>query len=282
MLTSTPSNDDRPDNTWDLKNLEECAQTVLKLNPSISSDSEETGALDLSSLTLTDLETLFERELGRSDNFQAAADCLSRRSTVSLYRAGRVLSAIKKKLKGERTWTKWQKDHKVSVTSAWQAIELFKKARSEKSVAGLSRTEALKKFDITKPKPATASKSGTTKCDQKAAPVAQPKLYAGDSQASEEQPTAAAAPQGASEPEILAVQPGTPDESASSQPETPDSTITPSMAMDYLHRINVTLEELERDLKGVTPDDHLLSLINQAIVILRRLRGDAATDIDAA
>jgi hypothetical protein len=39
---------------------------------------------------------------------------------------------------------------------------------------------------------------------------------------------------------------------------------------------------LERDLKGSQPDAHLLRLINQAITTLQRLRGDAATDIDAA
>ena len=53
-------------------------------------------------------------------------------------------------------------------------------------------------------------------------------------------------------------------------------------AMEYLHKINLKLEELERGLVGVTPDDHLLNLINQAIATLQRLRGAVPTDIDAA
>ena len=32
---------------------------------------------------------------------------------------------------------------------------------------------------------------------------------------------------------------------------------------------------------GVKPDDHFLTLINQAIATLQRLRGDVATDINA-
>src|SRR5271157_130073 len=99
-------------------------KTIMN-NKSISSDCEETGTQDLIGLTLPELETLFDLQLGESDRLLAESDCLSRRSTVSLYRAGRVLSAIKEKLKVERKWTKWQKDHKVGVTSAWQAIALF-------------------------------------------------------------------------------------------------------------------------------------------------------------
>lgn len=241
---------------------------------------DDAGQQNLADLTLTDLETLFERELGDSDRLQAEADCLSRRSSVSLFRAGRVLSAIKKKLKG--TWTKWQKDHKVGVTSAWQAIQLFSKAVSEEAVAGLTRTEALQKFDITKHKPTPVAKSGTTKkCDHKSAPVQGLKLHTGDSQEAEEQPSTDDAPADPSDDAAAS-------EQSESTPVTTDpamqseSTISPTKAQEFLYMINVKLEELERDLKGVTPDDHLLGLINQAISTLRLLRGDAATDIDAA
>jgi hypothetical protein len=48
--------------------------------------------------------------------------------------------------------------------------------------------------------------------------------------------------------------------------------------MEYLHKINVKLEELERDLKCVKPDAHLVKLIDQAISTLNRLRGAVATD----
>ena len=71
------------------------------------------------------------------------------RSVESLFRAGRVLAAIRDRLKSQRKWTEWQNDHKVGTTSAWQAIKLFEAAGSEEAVADLTRTEALIKFGIT-------------------------------------------------------------------------------------------------------------------------------------
>jgi glycerol-3-phosphate dehydrogenase len=146
MSLKTIAADAAADNTWTLETVEEYAQTVVRINDAISSDAEETEAQPLDGLSLADLETLFDREMDRADNFQAAADCLAHRSTVSLFRAGRVMAAIRHILKSQGKWTKWQKAHKVGVTSAWQAIQLVEKAGSEKAVAGLTRTEALKKF----------------------------------------------------------------------------------------------------------------------------------------
>jgi hypothetical protein len=76
--------------------------------------------------------------------------------------------------------------------------------------------------------------------------------------------------------------PATPDDNHEAQPETPVPTIPVLKALEFLHRINIKLEELERGLSGVTIDDHLIRLINQAIATLQRLRGDAATDMNAA
>lgn len=256
------------------------SKTIVK-NNSISLIGGETEPQDLSGLTLPELETIFARELGEADHLLAESDCLSRRSTVSLYRAGRVLSAIKEKLKLVGNWTKWQKDHKVGVTSAWQAIQLFQRA-SEEAVSKLTRTEALIKFNITKPKPASVAKGVTTKkCDQKTAPEKGIKLFAGDGQEAVQQPSTNDAPvdrpEQSAEPEIQATEPEAPE-----QPVTPGATIPVTTAMEYLHKINVKLEELERGLTGVKPDDFLLSLINHAITILQRLRGDVPADIDAA
>ncbi len=44
------------------------AKKVVNINDSISSDGEETGAQDLSNLTLNELEALFDRELGPAKN----------------------------------------------------------------------------------------------------------------------------------------------------------------------------------------------------------------------
>jgi hypothetical protein len=259
------------------------AKTV---NNNIHSDGEEMGVQDLTDLTLNQLETLFDRELGDSDRLQAEADCLSRRSVESLFRAGRVLSALRAILKPRRKWTQWQKEHKVSVTSAWQAIELFLLAGSEAGIAGLTRTEALKKFNIDKSTPAHLAKNlNTKKCDKKVAPKNHLTVFAGDSR-DEELPTTddilVDQPQDSGESKIPAAQPENLDDAPGAQSEVPAPTVPPTMALEYLHRINIKLEELERGLTGVTPDAHLLSLINQAIATLRRLRGGAATGIDAA
>ena len=201
------------------------------LGPSFSqnhSQSQNTGQHDLSGLTLSDLETLFDLQLGESDRLLAESDCLSRRSTVSLYCVGRVLSAIKDKLKVERKWTKWQKDHKVGVTSAWQAIQLFEKAGSEEAVAELTRTEALIKFDITKPKSDLVAKGVTTKkCDKKVVPTNGLKLHTFDQE--DEQPINDQAPvdqeEQSGELETPATQPVTPVDAPAAQPVTPEATI---------------------------------------------------------
>ena len=73
-------------------------------------------AQDLEGLSLPELEILFDRELVESDRLQAESDCLSRRSVESLFRAGRVLAAIRDRLKSQGKWTEWQKEHKVGVT----------------------------------------------------------------------------------------------------------------------------------------------------------------------
>ena len=259
---------------------------VVNINDSISSDGEETGAQDLEGLSLPELEILFDRELVESDRLQAESDCLSRRSVESLFRAGRVLAAIRDRLKSQGKWTEWQKDHKVGVTSAWQAIQLFEKAGSEAAVADLTRTEALIKFNITKPKPAPVAKGvSTKKCDKQVAQQKSLKLFPCDSQ-EEEQPITDQVPveqsQESEESETPATQPVTPVDAPVAQPLTSEATIPSVTAMEYLHMINVKLEEIERGLVGVTPDEHLLRLINQAIATLQRLRGDVPTDIDAA
>jgi hypothetical protein len=196
-----------------------------------------------------------------------------------------VLSAIRDILKPQRKWTQWQKDHKVSVTSAWQAIELYNTAGAEEAISGLTRTQALKKFDIDKSTAAPVAKCVTTKtCDRKVAPKNDLKLFSRHSQDEEESTiddTPANQPQDSGESEIPAKEPEGPDD-APAQPETPHSIIPLTTAMEFLHRINIKLEELERGLAGVKPDGHFVNLINTAIVTLQRLRGDVASGIDAA
>jgi hypothetical protein len=231
----------------------------------------------ISHLSLQELESLFDRELGDSDRLQAEADCLSRRSVESLFRAGRLLSAIRDILKPARQWTKWQKEHKVSVTSAWQAIALFEVAVSVDAVAGLTRSEALTKFDITKPKPDPVTNGVTTKkIDQESARRDGLSVYGGESQDAEKNDTNDT---GVDQFRLSEEPEAAPDDNGARQTEPPAPTIPP---LEYLHKINVKLEELERGLAGVPREDHFIRLIDKAIATLQRLRGNVATGIDAA
>ena len=109
---------------------------------------EDAGLANLEGLSLEELGAMAAREIGEGRQLQAEAVGLSRRSTATFYRAGRALWGARKKLKGKgrRAWTKWQKAHGIPVTSAWQAIRLYEVAEGEEAVAGLTRTQALKKY----------------------------------------------------------------------------------------------------------------------------------------
>jgi hypothetical protein len=190
----------------------------------------------LNGLTLLELEVLFDLELLESDRLQEQADCLSRRSATSLFRAGRVMSAIRDLLKPQRKWTQWQKDHKVGVTTAWQAIELFDRAGSEDALAGLTRTEALKKFEITTPRPEPEAKdSCTKKCDKRATPEKGLKVFTGESR-EEGNPTTTKVPVDQPQETIEPVAPATeaeaPDAAPAAKPETPAQAITPLTAAE--------------------------------------------------
>ncbi len=147
----------------------------------------------------------------------------------------------------------------------------------------LDRLLALKRLG--RKEAAEAIGVATKKCDEKVAPEDHLKVFTGDSQDEEQAATDGTPvdqPQKSAEPQTPATEPEIPQDAPPAQLDTLAPTITPHSALEYLHRINIKLEKLERGLKGVTPDDHFLNLINQAIATLQRLRGDVATDIDAA
>ncbi len=197
-----------------------------------------------------------------------------------------MLATIRSIVKPQGKWTKWQKSHKVAVTSAWQAIELYQAAGSEAAVAGLTRTEALIKFNITNSKPKPVAKGATTmKYDRKVAPKKYPRSWDGNNQDAQ-QPTTEHAPVDQQEqPEAIETpvpQSVPPVDAPVAQPVASEPTIQSTTALEYLHKINLKLEELERGLVGVKPDDHFLGLCDRAIATLQRLRGDVPADIDAA
>lgn len=87
-----------------------------------------------------------------SGRLLSEATCLSRRSTVQIYRAGRALSFARTKLPPGQTWGASLKTHNIPRTNAWEAMQLFQRAASEEDVASLTPTEAKHKYGVTQPK----------------------------------------------------------------------------------------------------------------------------------
>ncbi|MBY0522787.1 MAG: hypothetical protein K2R98_05295 [Gemmataceae bacterium] len=81
-------------------------------------------------------------------------------ATTSIFQAGRALKLARDQFLETREWTKWLKAQGIPRTSAWEAIELFEKARVEDAVANLTRSEALRKFGVRKDRQAKNSENG--------------------------------------------------------------------------------------------------------------------------
>jgi hypothetical protein len=272
-VTMTPTSTTVPDitsNTWGTRD--------------ISSAREESGLADLEGLSLDDLATLANREIDDSRRLQSEAVGLSRRSTAAFYRAGRTLWCARKKLKGKgkRAWTKWQKANGIPTTSAWQAIRLYEEAESEEAVAGLTRTQALKKYDVTKPKkdrPQQAPVEGGKPVAEGAEPAEVGGAVAED--VSVESPDLRLAPERDGEAGGT-----TPDQDAEAglAEQVEESQADPTMppAAETLLHVVRRLEILERDVRGGQLGDEAHALIEQAIATLRRLRGDVPPATEAA
>src|SRR5262249_40437737 len=69
------------------------------------------------------------------------AQQLAKRSSVQVFRAGHALSIVRDRLKVSRAWERWLKEHGIRKTSAWEAIELCRRAQTEEAVKILTITE---------------------------------------------------------------------------------------------------------------------------------------------
>ncbi len=246
-----------------------------------SSDREDAGLAALEGLSLDELAVIAAREIGESRQLQVEAVGLARRSTATLYRAGRMLWVARKKLKGKgkRAWTRWQKANGIPVTSAWQAIRLYEMAEGEEVVAGLTRSQALHKYGITRPEKDRAKQAINV--------TSEPTSLVNESIGVVGEST------GADRPEVstLDVQVITQESDAQSgdrpspdeseDVEEPQAAPSTPPANEILIHIVRRLEILEQDSRGGDLGDEAHALINRAIATLRRLRGDDAPRIEA-
>ena len=245
----------------------------------ISSGREDSGLAALEGLSLEELGTLAAQEIDEARQLQAEAIGLSRRSTATLYRAGRVLWCARKKLKGKgkRAWTKWQKANGIPVTSAWQAIRLYEEAEGEEAVVGLTRTKALKMYGITKPKkdralpaPVEVSKApveGITAPAQDSTPES-PDIRLVSKQGGEAGGTA-----------TVPVETKAEQTTEAQVSQDAPTTLPPAVILFHIVR---RLEVLEQDNRGGDLGDEAHALIDRAIATLRRLRDESASAVEAA
>lgn len=75
-------------------------------------------------------------------------------ATLAIFRAGEWLSLARKKFKaeGRGKWTAFLKDYRIPRTTEWEARTLFKRAKTEGAVNGMTPTEAKRTFKVVKPK----------------------------------------------------------------------------------------------------------------------------------
>lgn len=98
------------------------------------------------------VDALMKRGAAEFDKFNR----LSRRSTLAFFLAGFALSLAKAKVT-DRTWGKVLARYNIPASTAWEAIELFERAKNEEEIRDLTVADALKKFGIRRPKEAAAA-----------------------------------------------------------------------------------------------------------------------------
>jgi hypothetical protein len=176
-----------------------------------------------------------------------------------------------KKEKGQ--WMEFVKTQPYSLSTAMNAIKVFKRVSLDQleEFDGMTASDLKVALAIIKMPPASRRRQ-----EEKSTPNAPEKATdttTGDTREKAAKPDAEVKGVSTKKCDKPVAQQNAP----AAQPLTPEATIPLMTAMEYLHKINLKLEELERGLVGVTPDDHLLNLINQAIATLQRLRGDVPT-----
>lgn len=102
---------------------------------------------------LGDLGELASDSLDEYKRLRGEAKAKAVEATLHIFWAGELLAVAAKRLKKQRgCWTAFLKEHQIGRTTAWEAIELFRKAKSGEAISGLTPTEAKRKFGVVRPK----------------------------------------------------------------------------------------------------------------------------------
>lgn len=92
----------------------------------------------------------------------------SHEATLAIFRAGRWLSLARPKFRaeGRGKWTAFLKEYDIPRTTGWEAETLFKRAKTEAAVSGITPTAAKEKFKVVKAKKAKTQPVNSVKADQ--------------------------------------------------------------------------------------------------------------------
>ena len=149
----------------------ELAELGLVINP--DNPNEAISARDLA-----DAEPNEDWDVARlaryvAERFTAVTQCeeqilvLTRRTADETFRAGHALHFAQAKLKTTKAWRAWLLENRIPVTTAWEAVEVYRRAKTPEAVAGLTAGEAKQKFGIQKPrKPASHGRPANKKRDE--------------------------------------------------------------------------------------------------------------------
>lgn len=100
--------------------------------------------------TIQQLGTFASNAIADAENSESQLIALARKSTVSIFRAGKALSIARPQIK--KGWGAWLKEMKIARTTAHECIKLFEAAQTEKALGNRTPTEAKLFFGVIQPK----------------------------------------------------------------------------------------------------------------------------------
>ena len=110
------------------------------------------------SWSLDRLSQFISNGLSEADRLWGEASCLGRKSTVQIFWAGCALTLAQPKVKeAGLNWTDWLKERDIPRTTAWEAMQLYERAKKVEAIVDLMPTEAKQKFGVVKSKPKNES-----------------------------------------------------------------------------------------------------------------------------
>lgn len=101
-------------------------------------------------LSLMELGLFAREEFDKYRKWRRRAKKSAHKATAAIFRLGRWLSQAHTHLlnAGRGEWTAFLAENEIPRTTAWEAEELFRRAKTEDAVGGMTPTEAKRKFKV--------------------------------------------------------------------------------------------------------------------------------------